>query len=118
MAPHPDKPPPVGIIGRWEATRRDAMTAAWRSPWWQRSARRWCSARSLTGPAGAMIGYIAAGLVVGPFTPGIVAGPNEVLALADIGVALLMFHIGLRFQIGERREVGRLVGIVRRSRSP
>jgi CPA2 family monovalent cation:H+ antiporter-2 len=58
-----------------------------------------------------MIGYIAAGLAVGPFTPGIVADPDEVLGLADIGVALLMFSIGLRFRIGELREVGRLVAI-------
>jgi CPA2 family monovalent cation:H+ antiporter-2 len=56
-----------------------------------------------------MIGYIAAGLVVGPFTPGVVADPDEVLALADIGVALLMFSIGLRFRLTELREVGRLV---------
>ncbi|MEP6470234.1 MAG: cation:proton antiporter, partial [Chloroflexota bacterium] len=56
-----------------------------------------------------MIGYIAAGLVVGPFTPGLVADPDEVLALADIGVALLMFSIGLRFRLGELLEVGRLV---------
>ena len=56
-----------------------------------------------------MIGYVAAGLVVGPFTPGVVANPDEVLALADIGVALLMFSIGLRFQLNELREVGRLV---------
>ena len=56
-----------------------------------------------------MIGYIAAGLVVGPFTPGLVANPDEVLALADIGVALLMFSIGLRFRLGELLEVGRLV---------
>jgi CPA2 family monovalent cation:H+ antiporter-2 len=48
-------------------------------------------------------------LVVGPFTPGVVADPDEVLALADIGVALLMFSIGLRFRLTELREVGRLV---------
>ena len=42
-----------------------------------------------------MLGYIAAGMVVGPFTPGFVADREEVLALADIGVALLMFSIGL-----------------------
>ncbi|MBA3416424.1 MAG: cation:proton antiporter, partial [Chloroflexia bacterium] len=35
-----------------------------------------------------MLGYIAAGMVVGPFTPGFVADREEVLALADIGVAL------------------------------
>ncbi|HEY7846643.1 MAG TPA: cation:proton antiporter [Candidatus Limnocylindria bacterium] len=56
-----------------------------------------------------MIGYIAAGLVVGPFTPGIQADPEEVQALADIGVALLMFSIGLQFRMAELWQVGRLV---------
>lgn len=55
-----------------------------------------------------MIGYVAAGLVVGPFTPGFVANREDVLALADIGVALLMFSIGLRFEIRELAAVGRL----------
>ncbi|MGI8998602.1 MAG: cation:proton antiporter [Candidatus Limnocylindria bacterium] len=53
-----------------------------------------------------MLGYIAAGMVVGPFTPGFVADREEVLALADIGVALLMFSIGLQFSLGELRSVG------------
>jgi CPA2 family monovalent cation:H+ antiporter-2 len=53
-----------------------------------------------------MLGYIAAGLVVGPATPGFVAGREDVLALADVGVALLMFSIGLQFSLGELREVG------------
>jgi CPA2 family monovalent cation:H+ antiporter-2 len=53
-----------------------------------------------------MLGYIAAGLVVGPATPGFVADREEVLALADVGVALLMFSIGLQFSIGELRSVG------------
>ncbi|MBA2633204.1 MAG: cation:proton antiporter [Chloroflexi bacterium] len=53
-----------------------------------------------------MLGYIAAGMVVGPFTPGFVADREELLALADIGVALLMFSIGLQFSIGELRAVG------------
>ena len=56
-----------------------------------------------------MIGYIAAGLVVGPFTPGFVANTDEVQALADIGVALLMFSIGIQFRIAELWQVGRLV---------
>jgi monovalent cation:H+ antiporter-2, CPA2 family len=59
-----------------------------------------------------MIGYVAAGLVVGPVTPGFVADPEQVLALADIGVALLMFSIGLRFSLRELATVGRLVVIV------
>jgi monovalent cation:H+ antiporter-2, CPA2 family len=53
-----------------------------------------------------MLGYIAAGMVVGPFTPGFVADREELLALADIGVALLMFSIGLQFSLGELRLVG------------
>jgi monovalent cation:H+ antiporter-2, CPA2 family len=53
-----------------------------------------------------MLGYIGAGMVVGPFTPGFVADREEVLALADIGVALLMFSIGLQFSIAEMRSVG------------
>ena len=53
-----------------------------------------------------MIGYIAAGLVVGPATPGPTADREEILALADIGVALLMFSIGLQFSIAEIRSVG------------
>ena len=53
-----------------------------------------------------MIGYVAAGLAVGPFTPGLVAEQEDVLALADIGVALLMFSIGLQFSLDELRSVG------------
>jgi CPA2 family monovalent cation:H+ antiporter-2 len=53
-----------------------------------------------------MLGYIVAGLVVGPATPGLVVDREEVLALADLGVALLMFSIGLQFSIGELRQVG------------
>jgi CPA2 family monovalent cation:H+ antiporter-2 len=53
-----------------------------------------------------MIGYIAAGLAVGPATPGFVAEREDVLALADVGVALLMFSIGLQFSLAEVRTVG------------
>jgi CPA2 family monovalent cation:H+ antiporter-2 len=53
-----------------------------------------------------MLGYIVAGLAVGPATPGFVAGREEVLALADVGVALLMFSIGLQFSIAELRLAG------------
>ena len=53
-----------------------------------------------------LIGYIVAGLVVGPATPGPIADREEMLALADIGVALLMFSIGLQFSLHEIRSVG------------
>jgi len=53
-----------------------------------------------------MLGYIVAGIAIGPATPGFVADREEVLALADIGVALLMFSIGLQFSLAELRSVG------------
>ena len=56
-----------------------------------------------------MLGYIAAGIAVGPATPGFVAGSEEVLALADVGVALLMFSIGLQFNIRELRDAGQRI---------
>lgn len=56
-----------------------------------------------------MVGYVGAGLLVGPFTPGYVADREEVQGLAEIGVALLMFSIGLRFRLRELLELGRPV---------
>lgn len=56
-----------------------------------------------------MIGYIGAGLIVGPFTPGFVADREQLLGLADIGVALLMFSIGVQFKLRELAAVGWLV---------
>ena len=53
-----------------------------------------------------MIGYVLAGIAVGPATPGFIAGREDVLALADVGVALLMFSIGLQFSLEEVRNVG------------
>jgi CPA2 family monovalent cation:H+ antiporter-2 len=44
-----------------------------------------------------LVGYLLAGVVVGPFTPGFVADSGLTLQLADIGVILLMFGVGLQF---------------------
>lgn len=45
-----------------------------------------------------LLGYIAAGIAVGPHTPGFVADPSVTSALAEIGVALLLFAVGLHFR--------------------
>jgi CPA2 family monovalent cation:H+ antiporter-2 len=45
-----------------------------------------------------LVGYLLAGVVVGPFTPGFVADTHLTLQLADIGVILLMFGVGLHFR--------------------
>jgi CPA2 family monovalent cation:H+ antiporter-2 len=41
------------------------------------------------------VGYLLAGVVVGPFTPGYVADQVQAPELAEIGVILLMFGVGL-----------------------
>ena len=47
----------------------------------------------------AIVGYILAGLVIGPFTPGLVADPTVATELAELGVILLMFGVGIQFSI-------------------
>ncbi|HEX5005820.1 MAG TPA: cation:proton antiporter [Hyphomonadaceae bacterium] len=44
-----------------------------------------------------LVGYLIAGVVVGPFTPGFVADTDMAGQLAEIGVVLLMFGVGLHF---------------------
>ncbi|MGY9106617.1 MAG: cation:proton antiporter domain-containing protein, partial [Alphaproteobacteria bacterium] len=46
-----------------------------------------------------LVGYILAGVAVGPFTPGFVADPALALQLAEVGVILLMFGVGLHFSL-------------------
>ncbi len=48
-----------------------------------------------------IVGYLAAGVVVGPFTPGFVAHGDLANQLAEIGIILLMFGVGLSFHIQE-----------------
>ena len=46
-----------------------------------------------------LVGYLVAGVVVGPFTPGFVADQALANQLAEIGVMLLMFGVGLHFSL-------------------
>jgi CPA2 family monovalent cation:H+ antiporter-2 len=46
-----------------------------------------------------IVGYLVAGIAVGPFTPGFVADPDLALEVAEIGVILLMFGVGIHFSI-------------------
>ena len=46
-----------------------------------------------------LIGYLIAGIVIGPFTPGFVADQNIANQLAEVGVILLMFGVGLHFSL-------------------
>jgi monovalent cation:H+ antiporter-2, CPA2 family len=46
-----------------------------------------------------IVGYIVAGVAVGPFTPGLIADPEIATELAELGVILLMFGVGIHFSI-------------------
>ncbi len=46
-----------------------------------------------------LVGYLVAGIVVGPFTPGFVADSHLATELAELGVILLMFGVGLHFSM-------------------
>ncbi|SEH43372.1 YbaL family putative K(+) efflux transporter [Tardiphaga sp. OK245] len=46
-----------------------------------------------------LVGYLLAGVFMGPFTPGYVADQNIANELAEIGIILLMFGVGLHFSL-------------------
>jgi monovalent cation:H+ antiporter-2, CPA2 family len=48
-----------------------------------------------------IVGYLIAGILIGPFTPGFVADAGLASQLAEIGVVLLMFGVGLHFRLKE-----------------
>ena len=47
----------------------------------------------------AATGYLAAGLAVSPFTPGYVADRDQISLLADIGVVILLFEVGIEVDV-------------------
>ncbi|MGE4014275.1 MAG: cation:proton antiporter [Alphaproteobacteria bacterium] len=52
-----------------------------------------------------LVGYLIAGIAIGPFTPGFVADAHIAGQLAEIGVILLMFGVGLHFSAADLRAV-------------
>ncbi len=48
-----------------------------------------------------IVGYLVAGIAVGPFTPGFVANQGMANELAEIGIILLMFGVGLHFSVSD-----------------
>jgi CPA2 family monovalent cation:H+ antiporter-2 len=56
-----------------------------------------------------ILGYILAGVVLGPVTGGrLISAPHEIERLAEIGVALLLFALGLEFSLSELKPVRRI----------
>ncbi len=57
----------------------------------------------------AIVGYLLAGVAVGPFSPGYTADTGLATQLAEIGVILLMFGVGLHFSLRDLMNVRRVV---------
>lgn len=55
-----------------------------------------------------IVGYLLAGIIIGPHTPGFVADQALAEQLAEIGIVLLMFGVGLHFSIKDLMEVRRI----------
>ena len=55
-----------------------------------------------------IVGYLLAGVAIGPFTPGFVADAEIALELAELGVGLLMFAVGLHFSVADLLAVRRI----------
>ncbi len=53
-----------------------------------------------------ILGYLVAGTLLGPNALAVISDTQEVAALAELGVALLLFTIGLEFSIGRLRRFG------------
>jgi len=56
----------------------------------------------------ALVGYLLAGIVIGPATPGYTADAKLATELAEIGVMLLMFGVGLHFSLADLLAVKRI----------
>jgi K+:H+ antiporter len=65
-----------------------------------------------------LVGYLLAGIAEGPFTPGFVADAKLAPQLAEIGVILLMFGVGMHFSVRDLLAVRRSPCQVLSYRSP
>jgi CPA2 family monovalent cation:H+ antiporter-2 len=55
-----------------------------------------------------IVGYLVAGIVIGPYTPGFVGDVELASQLAEVGVVLLMFGVGLHFHLSDLLDVKRI----------
>jgi CPA2 family monovalent cation:H+ antiporter-2 len=61
-----------------------------------------------------VIGYIVAGMIIGPYTPpfSFILHPEILNLLAEIGIVLLLFVVGLEYPIAKLRSVGRKAVVI------
>jgi CPA2 family monovalent cation:H+ antiporter-2 len=55
-----------------------------------------------------ILGYLIAGVIIGPYSPpfSLISGPEVLNAVADLGVILLLFGVGLEFPLAKLRTIG------------
>lgn len=58
-----------------------------------------------------IIGYLLVGVAIGPFTPGFVGESNAIEQLAEVGIVLLMFVVGVQLSLGELVRASRVAVI-------
>ena len=98
------RPVPSGRMNE-TATRRSSSSG----PCLLVAAARGWRARRVGLPA--IVGYLAVGVAVSPFTPGYVADREQIQLLADVGVVLLLFEVGIEVDLARlRREQRGLPG--------
>ena len=68
----------------------------------------WLATRLRLSP---IVGYLVAGVVISPFTPGFVADVDALRLLADVGVVLLLFAIGVQLSLRDLTGVGRRIAL-------
>jgi len=56
-----------------------------------------------------IVGYLVAGVALGPFTPGFRGDPAAIRQMAEFGVILLMFGVGLHYDVADLWQVKRVV---------
>ncbi|HXK33638.1 MAG TPA: cation:proton antiporter [Dehalococcoidia bacterium] len=59
-----------------------------------------------------IVGYVAAGMLISPFTPGFVGDLDSLLVIADIGIVLLLFAVGVQFDIRDILRGGPRLAVV------
>lgn len=67
-------------------------------------------ARLIKQPA--IIAYIVTGFILGPFGLALITGRNEIIALSELGIAFLLFIVGLELNLGKLRRVGKQIVFV------
>lgn len=56
-----------------------------------------------------IIGYLVTGVITGPYLLGLVNSPHQIELMAEIGIVLLMFTIGLEFSINHLLKIRKIV---------